>query len=224
MKKETALIFDLDGVLVNTVEAHFFGWRAVSQELGIPFTREDNEKFRGISRIKVISQLTRAANVELDDDDMNRLMDMKVKLYRKYVRQNSEKIQVTGVPGLLEALKDDGYKISLASASKNASFLMDIAKIESYFDVISDGHFPGKHKPEPEQLLSIASQLKAKPCNCIVVEDSLVGLQAAGKAGMSTIAIGKYTYDFNGYNLHYHSLKSIDCRKFIENIKKIANR
>lgn len=221
MEIKPAVIFDLDGVLVDTVDAHYLGWSIVARKLGIPFTREDNEKFRGIPRKKVIFKLINQTNIELDEDQINHLMDLKVKFYREYIRKNAEKIQIKGVKSLLNTLKNNGFPLGLASASKNAYFLLKIADLESYFDIISDGHFPGKPKPEPGQLLFIASRLNRDPQNCIVVEDSIAGLQAAKRAGMISIAVGKYVTNFKGYDFYYDSLNAFDSQKFIETINTI---
>lgn len=220
-EKKRALIFDLDGVLVNTVEAHYFGWSAVTRELDIPFTREDNEKFRGISRKNVMNELMRRANTRLSQEKIDQLLDLKVKCYREYVLTNPEKIKINGVGYLLKELKINGYALGLSSASKNASLLLEITGILSFFEIISDGHFKGKLKPEPDQLLFIASELQVSPRNCIVLDDSIVGLQAAKRADMIVAAVGNYAVNFKEYDLYYDSLHSLSVHQFIETLQGI---
>lgn len=223
MEIKPAVIFDLDGVLVDTVNAHYFGWSIVAKKLGIPFTRQDNEKFRGVHRNKVIRQLIRQADIELEEKEINHLMALKVKCYKEYILENVEKIQIKGIKPLLNALKNNQFPLGLASASKNANLLLNIADLESYFDVTSDGHFPGQLKPDPEQLLFISTQLKRSPSNCIIFEDSIVGLQAAKKAGMIAVAVGKYATQFEVYDFYYESLCSLCPDEFIKTICALHN-
>lgn len=183
-------IFDLDGVIVDTAKYHYLAWKRLASELGFQFTEEDNEKLKGVSRIKSLEILLDIGNVKVSEDEKWRLAEKKNKWYVDYISKLDESGLLCGAKELINQLKEDGIKIALGSASKNASFLIYNLGIESLFDCIIDGNKVSKAKPDSEVFVLAARGLKLKNNECVVFEDSEAGVQAAKRAGMKCIGIG----------------------------------
>lgn len=184
-----AIIFDLDGVLVDTVEAHFLGWSAVAGSLGVSFSRQDNDLLRGVSRRDALASLA-GQRWPLPPERAEFLLNLKASVYRRVLSEQGALLPIPGVKELLKELEGLQVPLGLASASRHASLLLEKAGIVGAIDVVSDGNFPGKLKPHPDQLLDVARRLDRSPGCCVVVEDSVVGLEAARRAGMRRLAIG----------------------------------
>ena len=183
-----AFIFDLDGVLTDTAEYHYLAWKRMAEEEGISFNRQDNEQLRGVSRRASLELILKEQ--VLPEEKMQELMDRKNGYYRDYIKTITEKDLLPGAKELLAALKARGYKLALASASKNAPMVVKSLDIEPYFDVIAHGGSVEKTKPAPDLFLYTAEKLGLEARYCVVVEDAAAGIEAAKTAGMATIGIG----------------------------------
>lgn len=181
-----AVVFDLDGVLVDTVEAHYQGWRAVAAELGLNFSRSENDRLRGVPRAASLRLLAPG----LSQAESDRLLELKARVYLQAVRSNPAAVVIPGVEALVRELRAAGLAIAVASASKHARELLDLTGLASLADMVSDGHFSGEGKPRPGQLLDLAARLGRKTEDCLLVEDSESGLRAAAEAGMPALGIG----------------------------------
>ena len=184
----SAFIFDLDGVLTDTAEYHYRAWKRLANEEGIAFSMEDNEKLRGISRRASLNLILKGKKIP--ENKINEMMERKNNYYRQFIEEISKADLLPGAEENLTQLKAAGFKLALASASKNARTVLDKLGIESYFDCIADGHSVIKTKPAPDLFLFTAEKLKVFPQACIVVEDAEAGVAAARAAGMSVIGIG----------------------------------
>jgi beta-phosphoglucomutase len=183
-----AFIFDLDGVITDTAEYHYQAWRRLAEEEGLPFTRLDNEKLRGVSRRASLELILNG--IKLPETKMLELMERKNSYYRASVAAVTEKDLLPGAISILQELKQKNYKLALASASKNAPLVIEKLGIESLFEVIADGGSVNKSKPAPDLFLYTAEKLAVAPEKCVVVEDAEAGIAAAKAAGMHTIGIG----------------------------------
>ena len=183
-------IFDLDGVIVDTAKYHFRAWQSICDELDIPFTAEDNEKLKGISRVKSLEMLLSLGNKELDADQKVKYLSKKNKRYLSFIEKMDEKEILPGVENLMKELKQNGIKLGLGSASKNARKILSVLNLDNYFDVIVDGTDVTKSKPDPEIFIKGAQQLNVAPHQCIVFEDSIAGIEAAANGGFISVGIG----------------------------------
>jgi len=183
-----AFIFDLDGVLTDTAEYHYLAWKRMAEEEGLSFNRQDNEKLRGVSRRASLELVLKGR--DLPEERMQELMDRKNGYYRDYIKTITEKDLLPGAEELLTELKAAGYKLALASASKNAPMVVERLGIEAYFDAIAHGGSVQKTKPAPDLFLYTAGMLGLEPRYCVVVEDAAAGIEAAKAAGMVVIGIG----------------------------------
>lgn len=186
-------IFDLDGVLVDTAKYHYLAWKQLADELGFEFTREQNEALKGVSRMKSLELLLGFGHMQekFSEEEKEQLAEKKNKIYVEYISQLGKEELFPGVVETFEKMKKKGVKIALGSASKNAGMILERLGITPYFDVVIDGNMVHKAKPDPEVFMLAAQKLKIPAENCIVFEDSAAGLEAAKKAGMLVVGIGK---------------------------------
>ncbi len=183
-------LFDLDGVIVDTAKYHYLAWRNLANSLGFDFTEEQNEHLKGVSRVKSLEILLELGNINLSEDKIKALLDVKNNEYLEYVNKMTSDEILPGVIRVLDFLDKKGVKYALGSASKNASLILEKVDLLDRFSALVDGNDVSKAKPDPEVFLIGASKLKTAPENCIVVEDAIAGIQAANKAKMLSIGIG----------------------------------
>ena len=185
-----ACIFDLDGVIVDTAKYHFIAWREIARDLGFEFTEKDNERLKGVSRMRSLEILLEIGGVILDESTKKLLADRKNKDYLTSVLQMTPDEILPGSREFLLELKRAGIKTALGSASKNAMTILNRLEITHLFDAIVDGTKVSKAKPDPEIFLKGAEEVNILPANCVVFEDAEAGIDAAIAAQMKCIGIG----------------------------------
>lgn len=188
MKK--GLIFDLDGVIVDTAHFHFLAWRKAAEKVGFALTPELNEKLKGVSRVDSLKKILEWANTEVSDAEFDRLAADKNVDFLGYVQGMTPEDILPGVLQFLKQVREWGHPIALGSASKNAPLILEKTGITHFFDAIVDGNSVSNAKPDPEVFLVAARHMKMKPEHCIVFEDSEAGVTAANVAGMTSVALG----------------------------------
>jgi len=186
-----ACLFDLDGVVVDTAKYHFIAWRSLAEELGFEFTQEDNERLKGVSRMKSLDILLEIGGLEFSDDEKLAMAEKKNTLYVSYIERMTPEEILPGVPEFLQELRNKGIKIALGSASKNSPMILDRIQLSGMFDVVIDGNSIKEAKPNPEVFLKGAERLGISPENCVVFEDAVAGIEAARNAKMYCIGIGE---------------------------------
>ncbi len=186
-----AIIFDLDGVIVDTTRYHYLAWKKLADELGIPFTESDNEHFKGVSRRRCLEILLEIGNTSMSESEFESCLVRKNEDYLVYVETMNEEEILPGVPEVLNHLKQRNVPMALGSASKNARVILEKVGLLSYFQAIVDGTQVTAAKPDPEVFLQAADFLNAENEMCIVFEDAQAGIEAANKAGMTSIGIGE---------------------------------
>jgi len=186
-----ACIFDLDGVIVDTAKYHFIAWRALAEELGFEFTQEDNERLKGVSRMKSLDILLEIGGLEFSEKEKHAMAEKKNTLYVSYIEKMTPEEILPGVPEFLQELRKERIKIALGSASKNSPMILDRIQLSEMFDAVVDGNSITEAKPNPEVFLKGAERLGISPENCVVFEDAIAGIEAARNAGMYCIGIGE---------------------------------
>ncbi len=189
--KLQAVIFDLDGVICFTDEYHYRAWKAMADELGIPFDRTSNNRLRGVSRMASLEIiLEQYHGPALSTEDKLRLAEKKNVLYREFLRQMSPADLSGEVRRTLDALKGMGLKLAIGSSSRNTPFILERIGLGGYFDAVSDGNSITRSKPDPEVFLKAAEMLGIAPERCLVVEDAVSGAQAGHAGGMLVACVG----------------------------------
>ncbi|HSK67474.1 MAG TPA: beta-phosphoglucomutase [Anaerolineales bacterium] len=181
-------IFDLDGVITDTAEYHYRGWKRLADEEGWSFTRQDNEQLRGIPRRESLMLILK--DRVFPETKILEMMERKNNYYLEFIKEVSPRDLLPGAKELLEEIRVARLKIALGSASKNAGEVVDRLDIRPLFDAISDGHSVERQKPAPDLFLHAAKQLGLPPSACVVIEDAAAGIQAARSGGFRSIGLG----------------------------------
>ncbi len=184
------LLFDLDGVIVDTAKYHYLAWKNLAESLGVEFTLEDNEKLKGVSRIQSFQIILEIGKIEMPIEEQQIYCVKKNNEYLKYIEKLTIDECLPGVKSFIENAKENGFKIGLGSASKNAKLILDKLELTELFDVIVDGTMVEKAKPDPEVFKMGAELLGLTARECIVFEDAFAGVEAAHSAGMVAVGIG----------------------------------
>lgn len=184
------VVFDLDGVLVDTAIYHFQAWKRLANELGIDFTAAENEQLKGVSRMQSLEKILHWGRLDLDEKKKLLLAAQKNVWYLELIQQMDEGGLLPGARELLIWLHDQGFKVALGSASKNAKLILQRTGIESLFDAVVDGNVVNESKPNPEVFLRAATYLGLDPHDCLVFEDAQAGIDAGRAAGMMVVGVG----------------------------------
>lgn len=182
-------IFDLDGVIVDTAKYHYLAWRELAKRLGFEFKESDNERLKGVSRMRSLEILLEVGGIEATDEEKQKMAEDKNDRYVEMLQNLDKSELLEGAEEYLRKLKSEGVLISLGSASKNAPLILGKLGIAEMFDAIVDGNSVFKAKPDPEVFQKGAEMLGLSPDECVVFEDSQAGIEAARNAGCGVVAI-----------------------------------
>jgi len=185
-----ACIFDLDGVITDTAEYHYLGWKKMADDENFRFDRSINERLRGVSRRQSLQIILRYNGKQLPEEKMAGLMEKKNEYYRQLLEEITEEGYLPGIKNLIIALRKRGIKTAIASASKNAQMVIKNLKGEKLFDLIADGHSVERTKPAPDLFLYTAEKLGVSPSKSVVFEDAEAGIIAAIAGGFLCVGIG----------------------------------
>lgn len=183
-------LFDLDGVIVDTAKYHYLAWKRMADEINIPFTEEDNELLKGVSRMHSLEIVLSLDKRELSYAEKLDLATKKNEWYVEYITKMAVDEILPGALDFLTEAKKKGINIALGSASKNARTILDRLEITAYFDAIVSGNEVSKAKPDPEVFLLGAKMLGLDAEECVVFEDAQAGVEAARNATMKCVGIG----------------------------------
>ena len=185
-----AVLFDLDGVLVDTSELHASAWAEMARSVGATPPADIKDRVRGISRMESLKialgeDVSRFSEAELDE-----MAAWKNARYLEMVQNLTNSDLLPGVGELFDDLDAAGVKIVLCSASKNAKTVLDGIGISDRFAAIADGHSYERGKPHPDVFWTGARMAGAEPGECIVVEDAAAGITAALDGGFVALGMG----------------------------------
>ncbi len=184
------VIFDLDGVICTTDHYHYLAWKTLADRLGIPFSEEENNHLRGISRLESLNILLRKSNSVYTEAQRLALADEKNQYYQKLLAGMSAAELSAEVKATLDQLRSRGLKLAIGSSSRNAPIILERLGLSDYFDAVADGNGISRSKPDPEVFLKAADMLLLSPAQCLVVEDAHAGVQAAAAGGFDCAAMG----------------------------------
>jgi beta-phosphoglucomutase len=182
-----AIIFDMDGTLVDNTPFHYRAWQLLFEKYKLP--QLSRETYKGeISGIPIPNTVRRYF-AGADEALIKTISHEKQAFYQReflpYLRP------INGLENFLAELKDAGVKMAVATSSDMADvdFIFNMIPIRQYFDTIITGDMVSKAKPNPQIFLKAAEQLNTQPEKCVVFEDSTSGLQAGNNAGMKVVGI-----------------------------------
>jgi len=181
-----ALIFDMDGVLLDSNPAHREAWTAYNRRFGLETTDAMLVRMYGKRNDEIVRDFFGDG---LPEEEVQARGADKEQLYREMIGGRLEEMLVPGLRGFLEAYRHVPKAVASNAEPDNVNFLLDRAKLRPYFQVVLDGHHVSRPKPDPEIYLLTARQLGISPGNCIVFEDSPSGVAAACRAGMRIVGV-----------------------------------
>jgi len=187
MSVARAVLWDMDGTLIDSEEFHWISWRDTMANEGIPITREQFLASFGQRNDSIIPRWLGAASTI---ERVETIGDAKEKLYRHLVRKDG----ISPLPGVaiwLDRLHNEGWLQAIASAAPraNVEVVLEALSAAHFFQGIVSAEDVHRGKPDPEVYLTAASRVGATPDRCIVVEDAVAGVEGARRAGMRSIGV-----------------------------------
>jgi beta-phosphoglucomutase len=182
-----AIIWDVDGTLVDTAGQHFRAWTRLAAEIGRPFTRADFAATFGMRNPEIIRELFLPG---ADDAACRELGERKEDLYRASVRDEGAHL-LPGAARLLAAFAEAGWPQAVGSSAPpgNLDLLLGLTGTRRYFAAVTTGDDVSRGKPDPEVFLTAAAKLGVGPPRCVVFEDAVAGVEAAKAGGMGCVAV-----------------------------------
>ena len=210
--KITAVIFDMDGVLIDTEPLNDLHMVKFLKKLGVTVDYDYLQKFRGVHAKYIWSHLIKEFNLTTPIDEL--IANVR-KSYIEYLLSLDKLEPIEGVIQFIEKLKKQKIKVAVASSAyhKRINLLLEICKLKDFFDVIISGDHVQHAKPDPEIYIRAAQLLERDPKNCIVFEDAINGILAAKAAGMKVIG-------YKGADHNKQDLSKAD--KIINSFKNIT--
>jgi len=183
-----AVIFDFDGVVIDSHEAHERSWFALADELCQPFTREAFVSTFGQRNESILPLLGWAEAG--DHASIQQLGDRKESLYREILRKQGI-APLPGVMALVENLQSNDIPCAIGTSTprRNVECVLELTGLARFFRTEAAAEDVTRGKPDPAVFLKAAEKLGADPSACVVIEDAHVGIRAAKSAGMKVLAV-----------------------------------
>lgn len=184
--KDFAVIFDMDGVLVDNNEYHNIAWLEFCKRKNLTISQEEIISRYGTHNIEFIKLLY---GDTMSKEESDRLGEEKEAIYREIYGKDIK--PADGLVSLLSGLKEHGFKLAVATSAipNNLNFVLDAIHVRQYFDKLADSSMVQRAKPAPDVYLKAAELLGIPPSHCLVFEDAVQGVKAAVAAGMKVVAI-----------------------------------
>jgi len=180
------VIFDMDGVLVDSYRAHFDSWRRMAAERGLEMRREQFAATFGRTSREIIHELW---GERVDEGDIPEMDARKEQIYRDILRADFP--EMDGAGELIAALHEAGFALAIGSSGprENVAATLECLPGGEHISACVDGSKVHRGKPDPEVFLKAAEKLDLPPDRCVVVEDAPAGIEAARRAGMAAIGL-----------------------------------
>lgn len=196
MKK--GFVFDLDGVITDTAKYHYIAWKELAAEIGIEIDLKFNEQLKGISRMDSLERILTLGNKNdaYTEVEKEALATKKNTHYVQLLQSLTPDDLLPGVKTFLDEAKAKNIPCAIASASKNAPFILDKLGVMQDFDTIVDPATLKKGKPDPEIFIQAALALGIEPAEAVGFEDGQAGIDGIKAAGMYAVGV------YSGEELH----------------------
>ena len=212
-------ICDLDWVIVDTARFHYKALRDLAAEWGYSLTYKDNEQLKGVSRMNSIKKIADWAKLDLPQDELERMSDIKNEYYLNLCDSLGIQDVLPGVLLTIQQCVERGIKIGVGAASKNAKIVLNQLGIHHLFDTVVDGTMVQHSKPNPEVFLQAARNLNVPTHSCLVFEDAQAGIDAAKSADMFAVGVG---FDLlRNCDRQINTFKNFDLNDFINEVQMV---
>jgi beta-phosphoglucomutase len=212
-----AVLWDLDGTLVDSADFHWRSWREAMATEGRDITHEQFLESFGQRNDRILRHWLGA---DADAERIERIGNFKEERYRALIRANG----IAPLPGAAEwvrRLADEGWRQAIASSAplENVQVVLEALKLRDYFGAIASAEDVHRGKPDPEVFLVAASRLGVEPARSIVVEDAPAGVEAARRGGMRSIGVQRGGDPLTA-DIVVESLADLEPRAFCELLEK----
>jgi beta-phosphoglucomutase len=214
-----ALIFDFDGVILDTGKYHFQSWEILLQKIGLSIEPADDLFLKGAGRMDSLEYLLRKGQLQLPNYQKRVLTDEKNRIFLNLISHLTKEDLLPGVNELIEQARSLDFQLAVGSGSKNARRILEDLGIASLFDVIQDANDVAFPKPHPEIYQLVCSKLKLHPAETLVIEDSSKGVASAIATGCYILGLGDPEY-LEGANLIAPDLSNIKLDDLLQNVSR----
>ena len=205
------VIWDMDGVILDSADQHWQAWRALAAETGATFTEADFRKTFGTRNADIIPRYWHVRGAT----EIAQLADRKEVLYRDLLRADARALP--GAMNLLQALHTAGWHQALGSSApmENIRLILELLDLRTLLDAVVSGEDTPQGKPAPDIFLAAARAIGLAPVNCVVIEDAVAGVQAARAGGMRCVAVtnGHPNRELNSADLVVPALTQLTVEK-----------
>lgn len=216
-RSRKAILWDMDGVIVDSKSYHFAAWQETFARRGVTFSYDDFSRLFGTRNDFIIRNVL---GQELSEEKVKAIAQEKEVYFREKAKGNIRLFP--GVSKLLDAIKKGAFKLALVSSAprENIDFVIAELNLQGYFSCIVSGHEVAESKPSPQVYLLAAERLMAQPTDCVVIEDSPLGVRAAKAAGMKCLAVTNThpEQDLNEADRVVSSLAEVDLITLIHRV------
>ena len=202
-----ALLFDMDGVIVDSNPVHREAWAVFNRRYGLETTPAMLERMYGKRNDEIIRDYFGDG---LGPEEVAARSRAKEELYREMAGSRIEQMLVPGLRAFLDRYRTAPMAVASNAEPENVAFVLDRAGLRPYFRAVVDGHQAIHPKPHPDIYLRAAVLLEVAPANCIVIEDSPTGVAAAKAAGMRVIGLRTTYVNLQGTDWNTDNFKSGD--------------
>jgi beta-phosphoglucomutase len=211
--KQYAVIWDVDGTLVDTAEMHFLAWVELAKQINKPFTRADFAATFGRRNPEILRALF---DPNATDDEVLELGTRKEDLYRAAARHGVELLP--GVRPLLEGLRAAGVAQGVGSSAPrgNLELILELTRTTEFFAAVVAMEDTTRGKPDPQVFLLVAEKLGVPPARCLVLEDAVAGVEAAKAGGMKCVAV-----TFVGHH-PAESLRQAGAERVVQTLEEVS--
>ncbi|MBI5150836.1 MAG: HAD family phosphatase [Candidatus Omnitrophica bacterium] len=181
-----AIIFDMDGVITNTMPDHFHSWKTVLKSIGIPVTYYDVYCREGQQGIRSVKEICVQYGKSVSKHQAHRILREKEILFKKIVRSRF----ITGARTLVKKLHRDKFRLALVTGTSRHEMERILPRpVRELFEVVVTGNDVHHGKPHPEPYLKSLKKLNVQPARAVVIENAPFGIRSAKKAGLRCLAL-----------------------------------
>ncbi len=212
-----AIIFDMDGVIIDSEPIHKQVERSIFERLNIEVSEEEHNSYVGKTSMGMWNEIKFKHNLK-EDISSEEIVRLEVDRYIEHLLADDDIKPINGVREFINELHIDDIKLALASSAvrKSIETVINLFELEEYFGISISGEDIENGKPFPDIFLKAAKELGVKPMECVVIEDSKNGVMAAKAAGMKCIGFknpNSGDQDLSSADMVINSFSQIDCKK-----------
>jgi beta-phosphoglucomutase family hydrolase len=208
-----ALIFDMDGVIIDSNPLHRQAWAAFNRRYGLETTEAMQRRMYGKRNDEIVRDYFGEG---ISPEEVDARGRAKERLYREMLTGRTEEMLVPGLRAFLERYRDLPMGVGSNAEPENIALVLDETGLRRYFRAVVDGHQVRHAKPHPEVYLRVAELLETDPAECVVFEDSHSGAAAAVAAGMRVIGISTTDDNLSGTSITIDNFRSGDLDLWLQ--------